>query len=180
MVTECICTQGCGNLASQKVAWAGFSNISGIGGCFCTFLSKISSLPGFPYINSNKHRPCTLYVGCVNSQSGGGISRNLWPALSPNSVYAFCILQSAPRGQPVVRAEQLRAQGGPRRYAHRSPKEDQLRPGRRQRAGDAGCVKFLPGVAWLLLSKTGPPFSASPYFEEFELNKLLFTFLGLR
>ena len=26
-----------------------------------------------------------------------------------------------------------------------------------------GCVKFLPGPAWLLLSKTGPPFSASLY-----------------
>ena len=24
-----------------------------------------------------------------------------------------------------------------------------------------GCWKFLPGLAWLLLSKTGPPFSAS-------------------
>ena len=26
-----------------------------------------------------------------------------------------------------------------------------------------GCEKFLPGPAWLLLSKTGPPFSASMY-----------------
>ena len=26
-----------------------------------------------------------------------------------------------------------------------------------------GCVKFLPGPAWLVLSKTGPPFSASLY-----------------
>ena len=26
-----------------------------------------------------------------------------------------------------------------------------------------GCVKFIPDPAWLLLSKTGPPFSASLY-----------------
>ena len=29
------------------------------------------------------------------------------------------------------------------------------------KGGPLGCEKFLPGLAWLLLSKTGPPFSAS-------------------
>ena len=36
----------------------------------------------------------------------------------------FIFLQGSPRGQPVVRAEQLRAEGDPRRHAHGSPQED--------------------------------------------------------